>query len=115
MPDRPRESGLRLVTPKLTLACAGHRSRPARRVMTTLPHPLPVQPADHGARVRAASDRHTRPHDLRQPDTDAVRAQFDRVMATVEAKFPVAAEHLDTTRDNLVASTGFPCGIWRQI
>ncbi|MCL7456392.1 hypothetical protein AB0I85_30635 [Micromonospora echinofusca] len=36
-------------------------------------------------------------------------------MATVEAKFPVAAEHLDTTRDNLVASTGFPCGIWRQI
>jgi Transposase, Mutator family len=50
-----------------------------------------------------------------QPDTDAVRAQFDRVMATIEAKFPVAAEHLDAARDDLLAFTGFPREIWRQI
>ncbi|MER6596804.1 IS256 family transposase, partial [Micromonospora purpureochromogenes] len=50
-----------------------------------------------------------------QPDTDAVRAQFDRVVATIEAKFPTAAEHLDTARDDLLAFTGFPREIWRQI
>jgi putative transposase len=44
-----------------------------------------------------------------------VRAQFDRVMATIEAKFPVAAEHLDAARDDLLAFTGFPREIWRQI
>jgi putative transposase len=50
-----------------------------------------------------------------QPDADAVRAQFDRVIATIEAKFPAAAEHLDTARDDLLAFTGFPREIWRQI
>lgn len=50
-----------------------------------------------------------------QPDADAVRAQFDRVVATIEAKFPAAAEHLDAARDDLLAFTGFPREIWRQI
>ena len=50
-----------------------------------------------------------------RPDADAVRAQFDRVVATIEAKFPAAAEHLDTARDDLLAFTGFPREIWRQI
>jgi transposase-like protein len=50
-----------------------------------------------------------------QPDADAVKAQFDRVVATIEAKFPAAAEHLDTARDDLLAFTGFPREIWRQI
>lgn len=50
-----------------------------------------------------------------QPDSDAVRAQFDRVVATIEAKFPAAAEHLDAARDDLLAFTGFPREIWRQI
>ncbi|GAA4562544.1 hypothetical protein GCM10023176_04270 [Micromonospora coerulea] len=43
-----------------------------------------------------------------QPDADAVRAQFDRVVTTIEAKFPTAAEHLDAARDDLLAFTGFP-------
>jgi putative transposase len=50
-----------------------------------------------------------------QPDADAVKAQFDRVVATIEAKFPAAAEHLDAARDDLLAFTGFPREIWRQI
>ena len=50
-----------------------------------------------------------------QPDADAVRAQFQRVVTTIEAKFPAAAEHLDTARDDLLAFTGFPREIWRQI
>jgi transposase-like protein len=50
-----------------------------------------------------------------QPDADAVRAQFDRVVAAIEAKFPTAAEHLDDARADLLAFTGFPREIWRQI
>jgi putative transposase len=50
-----------------------------------------------------------------QPDADAVRAQFDRVVATIEAKFPAAAEHLDEARADLLAFTVFPREIWRQI
>jgi transposase-like protein len=50
-----------------------------------------------------------------QPDADAVRAQFDRVVTTVEAKFPAAAEHLDAARGDLLAFTVFPREIWRQI
>lgn len=50
-----------------------------------------------------------------QPDADAVRAQFGRVVTTIEAKFPAAAEHLDAARDDLLAFTAFPRQIWRQI
>jgi putative transposase len=50
-----------------------------------------------------------------QPDADAVTAQYGRVVATIEAKFPAAAEHLDAARDDLLAFTGFPREIWRQI
>ncbi|MEV0006499.1 IS256 family transposase [Micromonospora sp. NPDC050980] len=50
-----------------------------------------------------------------QPDADAVRAQFDRVVSTIEAKFPTAADHLANAREDLLAFTGFPREIWRQI
>jgi putative transposase len=50
-----------------------------------------------------------------QPDTDAVTAQFARVVATIEAKFPAAAEHLDDARADLLAFTAFPREAWRQI
>ena len=43
-----------------------------------------------------------------QPDTDAVRAQFDRVVATIDAKFPAAAEHLADAREDLLAFAAFP-------
>jgi putative transposase len=50
-----------------------------------------------------------------QPDADAVRAQFARVVAAIEEKFPAAAEHLDDARADLLAFTVFPREIWRQI
>jgi putative transposase len=50
-----------------------------------------------------------------QPDADAVRQQFTRVVTTIEAKFPTAAEHLDDARADLLAFTAFPREIWRQI
>jgi putative transposase len=50
-----------------------------------------------------------------QPDTDAVHAQFARVLDSIAGKFPDAAEHLDDARDDLLAFTAFPRELWRQI
>jgi putative transposase len=50
-----------------------------------------------------------------QADADAVAAQFDRVVAALAEKFPDAAEHLDDARTDLLAFTGYPREIWRQI
>src|SRR2546421_4750207 len=50
-----------------------------------------------------------------QPDAASVRAQFGRVVEAIEARFPDAATHLDEARDDLLAFTGFPHEIWRQI
>src|ERR687894_442993 len=50
-----------------------------------------------------------------QPDADAVKAQYGRVVEAIEQKFPAAAEHLDDARADLLAFTGFPREIWRQI
>ena len=50
-----------------------------------------------------------------QPDAASVRAQFARVIEAIEARFPDAATHLDDAREDLLAFTGFPNEIWRQI
>jgi transposase-like protein len=50
-----------------------------------------------------------------QADTDAVKAQFDRVVTAIAGKFPAAADHLDDARADLLAFTSFPREIWRQI
>jgi len=50
-----------------------------------------------------------------QADADAVRAQYDRVVDTLTTKYPEAAGHLDDARDELLAFTGYPHEIWRQI
>jgi putative transposase len=50
-----------------------------------------------------------------QPDAASVTAQFARVMAAIEAKFPDAATHLDDARDDLLAFASFPHEVWRQI
>ena len=50
-----------------------------------------------------------------QADTDAVHAQYDRVVAALAEKYPAAAEHLDEARGELLAFTGYPREIWRQI
>jgi putative transposase len=50
-----------------------------------------------------------------QPDAEAVHAQYARVVASIDSKFPDAAAHLDDARDDLLAFTAFPREIWRQI
>jgi putative transposase len=50
-----------------------------------------------------------------QADSDAVRAQYDRVVDALTGKYPDAAGHLDDARDELLAFTGYPREIWRQI
>lgn len=50
-----------------------------------------------------------------QPDTDAVHAQFDRVLDALAQKMPEVHDHLDTARGDILAFTAFPKDIWRQI
>ncbi|GAA3928139.1 hypothetical protein GCM10023085_06630 [Actinomadura viridis] len=50
-----------------------------------------------------------------QPAAEEVAAQHARVVDSLNAKHPDAAEHLDEARPDLLAFTGFPRQIWRQI
>ncbi|MBO1759651.1 IS256 family transposase [Dermacoccus sp. NHGro5] len=50
-----------------------------------------------------------------QPDSDAVHAQFDRVLDALAEKLPAVAEHLEEARTDILAFTAFPKEIWRQI
>ena len=50
-----------------------------------------------------------------QPDTEAGHAQFDRVVDSLTDKLPAVAAHLDDARADILAFTGFPKEIWRQI
>jgi putative transposase len=50
-----------------------------------------------------------------QPDTASVHTQYDRLVDTVAEKLPAVAAHLDAARDDVLAFTGFPKEIWRQI
>jgi putative transposase len=50
-----------------------------------------------------------------QPDTDAVNAQFDKLLDTVAESLPEVHDHLDAARGDVLAFTGFPREVWRQI
>ena len=50
-----------------------------------------------------------------QPDAVSVHAQFDRILDALAEKLPKVAEHLDQARADVLAFTGFPKEIWRQI
>ena len=50
-----------------------------------------------------------------QPDADAVHAQFNRVVTELATKLPTVAEYLDEARADILAFTGFPKAIWKQI
>src|SRR3954452_3403424 len=50
-----------------------------------------------------------------QIDADAVHAQFDKLLDSVSRSLPKVAAHLDDARADLLAFTGFPQQIWRQI
>jgi transposase-like protein len=50
-----------------------------------------------------------------QPDSASVHAQFDRVLDALGEKLPQVARHLDQARADVLAFTGFPKEVWRQI
>ena len=50
-----------------------------------------------------------------QPDATAVHAQFDKLLDQLGTTLPAVAEHLDAARADVLAFTGFPKEIWRQI
>ena len=50
-----------------------------------------------------------------QPDTDAVNAQFDRLLDAVTDKLPAAGDHLEAARADVLGFTSFPKEVWRQI
>jgi putative transposase len=50
-----------------------------------------------------------------QPGAAPARAQHHQVVTALEARFPVAAAHLDDARDDILAFTAFPREIWRPV
>ena len=50
-----------------------------------------------------------------QPNAEAVAAQFDRIVATLEPQFPIVAGMLVHARDDLLQFSGFPFEHWRKI
>ncbi|AQP47812.1 IS256 family transposase [Tessaracoccus aquimaris] len=51
-----------------------------------------------------------------QVDPEAVHAQYDRLLVEVERnQLPAVRDHLETAREDVLAFTAFPQGLWRQI
>jgi transposase-like protein len=50
-----------------------------------------------------------------QASADEVHAQFDRVLDALTEKLPAVAAHLDDARADILAFTGFPRELWRQV
>ena len=50
-----------------------------------------------------------------QPDAASVHAQYDRLIDAISEKLPKVAAHLDAARADVLAFTGFPKELWRQI
>jgi putative transposase len=50
-----------------------------------------------------------------QPDAESVQAQLDRVLDALAEKLPKVADHLETAREDILAFTPFPKGLWRQV
>ena len=50
-----------------------------------------------------------------QPDPGSVHAQFDKLLDSTGRSLPAVAAYLDDARADLLAFTGFPQQIWRQI
>src|SRR3954471_15533548 len=49
-----------------------------------------------------------------QIDAAAVRAQYDKLLDSVQT-LPEVHAHLDAAREEVLAFTGFPRGVWRQV
>jgi putative transposase len=80
-----------------------------------VPHPLRGEPDVGYPEVGVGLGQSTAAFHLRPTDAEAVHAQFDRVIDALTDKLPDVAEHLADARDDILAFTGFPKAIWRQI
>jgi putative transposase len=50
-----------------------------------------------------------------QPGAASVHARYDRLVDAIACKLPKVAAHLDAARPGVLAFTGFPRELWRQI
>ena len=50
-----------------------------------------------------------------QPDAQAVREQFDRIVATLEDQFADVAAMLCSAKEDLLAFSAFPESHWRKV
>lgn len=50
-----------------------------------------------------------------QPDSDAVHAQYDKMLDQLAGPLPEVHDHLDAARADILAFTAFPKELWRQI
>ena len=50
-----------------------------------------------------------------QPGAASVHARYDRLIDAIDSKLPKVAGHLDAARADVLAFTGFPKELWRQI
>ncbi|SDJ04934.1 Transposase, Mutator family [Arthrobacter subterraneus] len=50
-----------------------------------------------------------------QPDAPSVHAHFNRVLNALQEKLPKVADHLERAREDILAFTVFPKGLWRQV
>ena len=50
-----------------------------------------------------------------QPDASSAAAQFDRLIDYVQDRLPQVCEHLAGAREDILAFTSFPEGLWQQI
>lgn len=50
-----------------------------------------------------------------QPDSDAVAAQYDKMLDQLAGSLPEVHDHLDSARADILAFTAFPKELWRQI
>jgi putative transposase len=116
----------RLGCPRPDWGCPGHLRRPpwpgrgdrrypARRQLATVPHPLRGEPDVSHPKSAWGWVKALLHSVYDQPDTDAVHAQFDRILDALADKLPAVAQHLDAARADILAFTAFPKAAWRQI
>ena len=93
----------------------GHRRDAARRGLAALPHPLRREPDGRHPEGPGAGSKRCCTRSMTSPTPKRVHAQFDRILDALAEKLPDVAEHLDAARADVLAFTGFPKEIWRQI
>ena len=93
----------------------GHRRDVARARLAAVPHPLRREPDGRHPEGSWPWVKTLLHSVYDQPDAASVHAQYDRLLDAIAEKLPKVAAHLDAARTDVLAFTGFPKEIWRQI